>query len=159
MLYSMLLAMLLTIKCKRLLVQTCHQSHVSVCANGVLWQNSWMDLDAICSGEWGWLMDGVLDGGGDRRRRRGSFGGKCEASQWGLCCIFILCREGWWCGSSHIPLGFLVLLVFLPFYLHIHSKKHRNARKSWEQFLSSSPIIKMYFLQQLAEKMCHWFFS
>jgi len=35
---------------------------------------------------------GVLDGGSDRRRRRGSFGGEFGVShcnQWGLCCIVV----------------------------------------------------------------------
>ena len=35
---------------------------------------------------------GVLDGGGDRRRGRGSFGGEFWAShcnQWGFCCIVV----------------------------------------------------------------------
>jgi len=35
---------------------------------------------------------GVLDGGGDRRRRRGSFGGEFGVShcnQWGLCCVVV----------------------------------------------------------------------
>jgi len=38
---------------------------------------------------------GVLDGNGDRRRGRSSFGGYCGAShsnQWELCCVIV--REG-----------------------------------------------------------------
>ena len=34
----------------------------------------------------------VLDGGGYRRRERGSFGGKflaCHCNQWGLCCVAV----------------------------------------------------------------------
>jgi len=57
---------------------------------------------------------GVLDGGGDRRRGRGSFGGKCGAShrnyQWELCCVVIFCREGWRRGSSLVTMGFLVVI-------------------------------------------------
>ena len=54
---------------------------------------------------------GVLDGSGDRRKGRNSFGGKCGVShcnQWGLCGVVILCCEGWRRGSSQITLGFLV---------------------------------------------------
>ena len=40
-----------------------------------------MDLDAICGDKWIGIGMGVLDGGGDRRRRRGSFGDKCGV--WG----------------------------------------------------------------------------
>jgi len=38
-----------------------------------LWQNGRLDPDAVWSGEWGRSMDAVLDGGGDRRRRRDRF--------------------------------------------------------------------------------------
>jgi len=48
---------------------------------------------------------GVLDFGGDRRRRRGSFGGEFMAShcnQWGICCVVVWkcvkrssCRLAW----------------------------------------------------------------
>jgi len=54
---------------------------------------------------------GVLDGSGDCRRRRVSFGGKCGTSywnQWGLCGVVILCHEGWQRSFSQITLGFLV---------------------------------------------------
>jgi len=54
---------------------------------------------------------GILDMGGDRRRGRGIFGGKCEASHCNrcrLCCVVILCREGWRRGSSKITSGYLV---------------------------------------------------
>jgi len=37
-------------------------------------------------------MMGVLDAGGDRRGRRGSFGGEFGAlhcNQWGLCCVVV----------------------------------------------------------------------
>jgi len=56
---------------------------------------------------------GILDGDGDRRRERGSFGSKCGPShcnQRGLCGVVILCREGWRRGSSQITSGFLVAL-------------------------------------------------
>jgi len=46
----------------------------------ILWQNGCFDLDAIWGDEWSWLTDGVLDGGGDRPRGRGTFWGKCGAS-------------------------------------------------------------------------------
>jgi len=51
-----------------------------------LWQNGL--LDAVWGGELGRSRDGVLDGDGDRRGGRGSFEGKCGASncnQKGLC--------------------------------------------------------------------------
>ena len=38
------------------------------------------------------LGSGVLDFGGDRRRKRGSLGGKFAAfhcNQWGLCCVVV----------------------------------------------------------------------
>jgi len=43
----------------------------------VLWQNGWLDLDAVWSGKWGQSRMGVLDGGGDSWRGSGSFGSKC----------------------------------------------------------------------------------
>jgi len=45
-----------------------------------------LDPDAVWGGEWGRSRMGVLDGGGDRRRGRDSFGGEFWAShcnQWG----------------------------------------------------------------------------
>jgi len=59
------------------------------------------------------MVGGVgLEMGGDRRRGRGSFGGKCGAShcnQWRLCGVVILYHEGWRRGSSRITLGFLAV--------------------------------------------------
>jgi len=57
---------------------------------------------------------GVLDGGGDRRGGRGSFGGKCgtsHCSQWGLRGIVILGHQGWRRSSSQITLGCPVYLL------------------------------------------------
>jgi len=54
---------------------------------------------------------GVLDGGGDRRRGRGSFGDKFGAShsnQWELCGVIVSCCDGWRRGSPQITLGGLV---------------------------------------------------
>ena len=51
-----------------------------------------MDPDAVWGGEWVGRRMGVLDGGGDRRRGKSSFGGEFGAShcnQWGLCCIVV----------------------------------------------------------------------
>jgi len=54
------------------------------------------------------LAMGVLDFGGDRRRKRGSLGGDFAASrcnQWGLCCVVSLCGSAYsdravvWCGE------------------------------------------------------------
>jgi len=90
-----------------MLVQACRLAHLSVCPVGELWKNGRLDLDAVWSGEWGQSRMGVLDGGGDRRRGRGSFGGKRGASrcnQWGFCGVVILCREGWRRGSFQITL-------------------------------------------------------
>jgi len=48
---------------------------LSVCLESVLWQNGLLDQDAVWDDEWGRSRMGVLDGGSDRRRGRGSFGG------------------------------------------------------------------------------------
>jgi len=46
----------------------------SVCPKSVLWQHSWLDLDAVwVVSEVGWGMD-VLDGDGDRRREESVLG-------------------------------------------------------------------------------------
>ena len=46
------------------LTQFNRQSHVSVglsvCSDGVLRQNGWLDLDAVLGGEWGWSRDGCI---------------------------------------------------------------------------------------------------
>jgi len=58
-----------------------------VCLESVLWQNGRLDPDAVWGGEWGRSRDGVLDGGGARRREWAVLGGEFEAShcnQWGL---------------------------------------------------------------------------
>jgi len=58
----------LTIKRNRLLVQTCRQSHVSVCLSvglsmGKLWKNGWLNLDAVGVVSGVGRGMGVLDGG------------------------------------------------------------------------------------------------
>jgi len=58
---------------------------------------------------------------GDRRRERGSFGGKCGAShcnQWGFCGLVVLCREGWRRGSPIRYMYFGISCSFL-FYLKV----------------------------------------
>jgi len=70
-------------KGKRLLVQTCRQSHVSVsvclsvCPGGVLWQNGSLDLDVVWRGECGRPRDGCLRQGS---KGKGRFEGKCGES-------------------------------------------------------------------------------
>jgi len=78
----------------------------SVSPENVLLQNGWLDLD----GEWGQSRDGCIRWGGDLRRERGSFGGKCGHPIVTIreCGIVILCCEGLQHGSSQITLGFLV---------------------------------------------------
>jgi len=83
---------------------------LSVGPQSVLWQNSWLDPDAIWGGEWGWSRDGCITWGGYRQRGRGSFGGEVWAShcnQWGLCCVVVWkcidqssCRLGRWVRSA-----------------------------------------------------------
>jgi len=106
-----------TIKHKWLLVQSCRQSHVlvclsvSVCLEGVLWHNSWLDLDAVWSGEWGRSKDGCIRWGWILSKGKEQFWGKCwesHCNQWRLCGIVIFCCERWQCGSSQTTLGFLV---------------------------------------------------
>ena len=73
-------------------------------------------VSGVCRGT------GVLDGGEDRRRGRGSFAGKCGASrrnQRELCGVVILCREGRRRDSSHITLGFLVKIRTLLLTLQL----------------------------------------
>jgi len=43
-------------------------------SKGVLWQNGWVDPDAIWDREWGQSNDGCIRWGGDRRRGKGSLG-------------------------------------------------------------------------------------
>jgi len=92
---------------------TCHQSHLSVCLS--VGQSVWR-VNCGKMADWIWMPFGVvsgigvLDGGGDRQRKRGSFGGNCGAShcnQWGLCDV-VLCCDRKQCSSSQITLGFLV---------------------------------------------------
>jgi len=109
----LLLATSLTVKRKRLLVQSCHQTHVSVCLSvqvncGKTADWIWMPFGVVSGVGWGM---GVFDGGWRLWKGKGSFGGKCGTSHcnyWGLCGIVILCREGWQRGSFQITLGFLV---------------------------------------------------
>jgi len=66
-----------------------------LCPESVLWQNSWMDLDAILGGEWSRSSDRCIrwrSWGGDHQREMGSFGGEFGAShcnQWGLCSVAV----------------------------------------------------------------------
>jgi len=65
-------------------------------------------------------LDAAVVVSGDRRRRGGSFEGKCRpnashCNQWGLCGVVILCHEGWRRGSSRITLGFLVSVGLILF--------------------------------------------
>jgi len=57
---------------------------------------------------------GVLDWSGGCWRGKSSFGGKCgtfHCNQLGFCGVAMFCREGWQRGSSHITLGFVVIIV------------------------------------------------
>jgi len=57
---------------------------------------------------------GVLDGSGDRRKRRGNLEGKYGAShcnQWGLCGV-ILCRERWRRSCFQITFRIDFLFIF-----------------------------------------------
>jgi len=102
---------------------SCHLSHLlvglsvcrSVCMESVLWQNDWVDPDAV------WMVIGfgrgmvVLDGDGYRRRGRGSFGvefGAYHCNQWGLCCVVVWkcmnrlsCCWGWWVRWAQALMG------------------------------------------------------
>ena len=80
--YVIFLAALLTIKRKQLMELSCHLSRLSVglsvCTESVLWQNGWLDPDAVWNGEWVQSKDGCNRWGGDRRRGRDSFGVNLE---------------------------------------------------------------------------------
>jgi len=68
----------------------CRFVGLCVCPESVLWQNGWLDLDAVWDGEWDWSVDGCIRWGGNRWR--GSFGGEFLAfhcNQWGLCCVVV----------------------------------------------------------------------
>jgi len=39
---------------------------LSVCPESVLWQNGWVDADAVLGGGWGWSRDGCIRWGGYR---------------------------------------------------------------------------------------------
>jgi len=105
-----------SIEHKRVLEQTCRQSHLLVCQSvslslglyrGVLWQNGWLDLRVVSGVS---RRMGVLDGGGDRRQGRGRFGSKCGVSccnQWHSYSL----PWGWRCSSSQTTLGFLVSIL------------------------------------------------
>jgi len=106
--------------------QRCHLAYRSVCLSvcpvGDLRKMAdwiWMPFGVVSAVGWGM---GVLDGGGDRRMRRGSFRGKCGAShchQRGLCGVVVLCREGWRHGLSQINFGFLVILAAVILVMHL----------------------------------------
>ena len=79
---------------------------------------------------------GVLDRDGDRRRGKGSFGGKCGASycnQWGTLWLCILCREGWLRASSQITLGFLVKLSNSPSLFALESPIQHSICVEWRR--------------------------
>jgi len=64
----------------------------SVCPESVLWQSGWLDPHAFGMVSGVGRAMGVLDGSGDSRRGRGSFGGEFEVfhcNQWGLCCTVV----------------------------------------------------------------------
>jgi len=81
---------------KQVLVQTCRQSHLSVClsvcrsvglSEGCTVAKRLIGCGRRLGGERVGRGMGVLNGGGDCRRGRGSFGSKCGAShcnQWGI---------------------------------------------------------------------------
>jgi len=50
------------IECKQVLIHAYCLAHLYICPEGVLWQNSWLDVDTILGGAWGQLRMGVLDG-------------------------------------------------------------------------------------------------
>ena len=52
----------------------------SVCPQSVLWQNGWVDLDAVWDGEWGRSTDGCIRWVWLSSKERGSFGGEFWAS-------------------------------------------------------------------------------
>jgi len=85
----------------------------SVCPEGALWQNGWLDLDAIWSGEWGRSKNGlsILDGSGDRRRGRGSFVGKCGASHCNQSGLGGMSGDA---AFSKLLWDFLLTVVFFP---------------------------------------------
>jgi len=69
--------------------------------------------DAVWDGEWVGRGMGVLDGGSNRRRGRGSFVGEFWAShcnQWGLCCIVV--RERRALPKLPVVCKFLQLILF-----------------------------------------------
>ena len=69
-----------------------------------------MDLDAV-SGSVGSVEDGILDGGGDRRREGAILGLNVAHPIVTNGDSAALCLEGWRYGSSQITLGFLVFFV------------------------------------------------
>jgi len=88
-----------------------------------LWQNGWLDLNAVWGGEWDRSRDGygveIVEGQGTVL---GVNVGKCGTSyrnQWGLCGVDILCRGGWRRGSSKITLWFLVYVLHLQMALAV----------------------------------------
>jgi len=76
---------------------------------------------------------GVLDGVGDRRRERSSFGGKYGASHSivtnGDFVAYILCREKWRRGSSQITLRFLLYVVAILKRTVIELYRHGTDRQ------------------------------
>ena len=89
-----------SIERKRVFLQVCRLSHLSVCLSvcmsGKCTVANWIRMPFVVVSGVG-RGTGVLDGSGDRRMEKGSFGGKCGTShcnQWGLCGVVILCHEG-----------------------------------------------------------------
>jgi len=67
----------ISIASRALMFRTCHLAHLSVCVclESVLWQNGWLEPDTVWGGECGRVWYGcILDGVGDCRKGRGSFG-------------------------------------------------------------------------------------
>ena len=90
-----------------------------------------MDLNAVWSGEWS--IDGCIRRGGNRRRARGSFGGKCGAShrnQWKLTSVVILSREG---GDAALPKVLLNFLFRLFIRRRLKSFHFSYERRSLQQ--------------------------
>jgi len=69
---------------------------LSVCLESVLWQNGWVDLDAIWGGERGWLRDVYIRLGWLSAKGKGQFWGwiwGSHCNKWGWCRVVV--RE--WC--------------------------------------------------------------
>ena len=77
----------ISIASRALMVQNVCLAHLSV-RKSELWQNSWLDPDAVWGGERGRSSDGCIRLGWWSSKGRRSFGGEFGAfhcNQWGLC--------------------------------------------------------------------------